>query len=243
MHTSIKAFNCIVKGYCMPFTVEKLQLRVTDLERAAQGPHSTLTSIQVAPAAGPMTSPPAAADERWQGVEPGQTWGIAHGTSWLRMSLRVPKELVGQAVVLQLHWGPGEFDFSQWIRDPLLVMLEATVFLDGTAIGAFDWRHPTLLLPTTACDGQSHELTLQVYTRHPMPFGGLTIYQRDETIWQLSVLMQTALEAIMALDENSITRHTILERLNAAYNMLDLREGWHGSLFTNSARAALAYLR
>jgi alpha-mannosidase len=243
MHTSNKAFVCIVKGYCMPFTIEKLQHRVADLERAAHGPHIVLTSIRVAPASGPMTAPPDATDEHWQAVESGQLWGIAHGTSWLRASLRVSQELVGQPVVLQLHWGPGEFDLRQWIRDPLLVRLEATVFLDGKTIGAFDWRHPVLLLPSIACDGQAHELTLQVYTRHPLPFGGLTLSRRDETIWQLSVLMQTALEAILTLDENSVTRHTILERLNAAYNMLDLREGWHGSLFANSALSVLSYLR
>jgi alpha-mannosidase len=227
----------------MPLTVEKLQRRVADLELAAQGTHNSLTPIQSVPAAGPMVLPPAAADAGWQDVEVGQMWGSVHSTSWLRASLRVPEELVEQDVVLQLHWGPDGFDFRQWIRDPLLVRLEATVFLDGSAIGAFDWRHPTLLLPAAACDGQSHLLTLQVYTRHPMSFGGLTIYRRDETIWQISLLMQTALEAILALDENSVARHTILERLNTAYNMLDLREGWHGRLLTSSAQAALAYLR
>jgi alpha-mannosidase len=227
----------------MSLTIEKLQQRIAELERAAHGPHVPLAAIRVAPASGPMTAPPDASDERWQAIETGQLWGITHGTSWLSTRLHVPQELVEQPVILQLHWGIGEFDLRQWIRDPLLVRLEATVFLDGKAIGAFDWRHPVLLLPSSACDGREHELALQVYTRYPLPFGGLTLAQRNESIWQLSILMQTALEAMLSLDINSVARHAVLERLNAAYTMLDLREGWHSSLLASSAGAALSYLQ
>lgn len=227
----------------MVFTLEKLQRRVRELNRAASSAATMLTPVRVVQATGSMTLPPESSDAGWQNVELGQTWGQTHGTNWLLAELRVPEAMIGKPVVLELHWGPGEFDFRQWVHDALLIVLEATVFLDGKAIGAFDWRHPTLLLPAAAIDGQKHVVTIQVYTRQPLPFGGLSIRTRNEMLWHFATMMQTALESLEALDENSIARHTLLERLNTAYTMLDLRQGWQGELLEKSAAAAWEYLR
>jgi alpha-mannosidase len=226
----------------MPLTIQKLQRRVSDLETAARGPDTMITPVYVAPASGAMTPPPEAADEAWQRVDIGQMWGSMRGTQWLRATLSVPETMAGQPVLLQLYWGPGEFDFRRWVPDALLIVIEATIFLDGQVVGALDWRHPSLLLPARFCDGQEHELTLQTYTHLPLPFGGLAIYQRNQAVWQLAMLMQTALDAALSLDENALTRHTLLARLNAAYNMLDVREGWQSELCTTSAQVALGYL-
>jgi alpha-mannosidase len=175
-------------------------------------------------------------DTQWQSVEVELVWGLKHGTSWLMTPLKAPESMQGLPLVLQLHWDTSE-------NDPLLLHLEATVFLDGHAIGAFDWRHPVLLLPEEACDGQSHTLMLQVYTGVPLPFGGLTLRPRRMVNWQLYHLMQTLLEASLTLNEGDPARHTLLARLNTAYTMLDLREGWQGERFIDSAQAAYDYLQ
>ena len=107
-----------------------------------------LSPVYSVAAAGPMALP-SLTDSQWQPVEVGQLWGLKHGTSWLMTPLQVPASLQGLPLVLQLHW-----DTSA--NDALLLLLEATVFLDGRAIGAVDWRHPVLLLPEQACYGQSH---------------------------------------------------------------------------------------
>src|SRR6266699_2786290 len=179
---------------------------------------------------------PSLTDPHWQPLEVGQLLGQQHGTSWLKTPLHIPASLQGHPLVLRLHW-----DTSQ--EDPLLLSLEATVFLDGRAIGAFDWRHPVLVLPEDACDGVSHMLLLQVYTAVPLPFGGLTLHARRLVNWQLYHLMQTLLGVSLALNEGDLARHAFLTRLNAAYTMLDLREGWQGKRFTDSAQAAYDYLQ
>jgi alpha-mannosidase len=165
------------------FTVQKLRHSLEALRKTAAGPAHMLAPVYSVAAAGPMTIP-SPTETRWQPVEVGLLWGLEHGTSWLMTSLQVPASLQGLPLVLQLHW-----DTSG--DDPLLLQLEATVFLDGHAIGAFDWRHPVLLLPEEAGDGQSHTLLLQVYTSIPLPFGGLTLHPRHLVHWQLSHLMQT----------------------------------------------------
>ena len=218
------------------------------MRQAGEGLPTWLTPVLVAPASGPMTPPPDPSDPLWQPIEMGQQWGRTHGTSWLMTTLRVasPDEpskvedasppLLQQSVVLQLHWTtPGD--------DSLLLRLEATVFLDGRAIGAFDWRHPQLLLPEQACDGEPHTLLLQVYTRTPLPFGGLSLRPRYQSVWQLYHLMSTTLDAALTFSEHDIVRHTLLERLNASYNQLDLREGWHSERFRASAQSELASLQ
>src|SRR5579875_1118975 len=220
----------------MPLTVQKLRARLAEMALAAEDVPIFLSPVFVTSASGPMAPPPLSGDRLWAPVEAGQLWGVTHGTNWLATTLQVPEEMVEPPVVLQLHWDvPPE--------DSLLRRLEATVFLDGRAIGGFDWAHRTLLLPSFACDGRVHELTIQVYTLTPMPFDGLTMQLRHEAVWKLYHTMQTVLEVCEALQERDIAHYVLLERLNAAYTMLDLREGWQSERFRCSAAQALEYLQ
>lgn len=223
------------KEFLLVFTAQKLRNSLEALSETIEGPAHMLSPVYSVAAAGPLAIP-SLTDTPWQPVEVGLVWGLKHGTSWLMAPLQASASMQGLPLVLQLHW-----DTSG--NDPLLLQLEATVFLDGRAIGAFDWRHPVLLLPEEARDGQSHTLMLQVYTSVPMPFGGLTLRPRHMVNWQLYHLMQTLLEAYLTLQEGDLAHHAVLARLNTAYNMLDLREGWQGERFIDSAQAAYEYLQ
>jgi alpha-mannosidase len=223
------------KELLLVLTVQKLRNSLETLNLEIAGPPYVLSPVSGIPAPGPMAIP-SLSDTHWQPVEVGQDWGPAHGTSWLKAPLQAPEPLQGLPLVLQLHW-----DTSG--DDPLLLQLEATVFLDGRAIGAFDWWHPVLLLPEEACDGQLHTLMLQLYTAIPLRFGGLMLRGRYRISWRLYHLMQTLLEVCLILNEGDPARHALLTRLNTAYNLLDLREGWRGKRFNDSAQAAYEYLQ
>ena len=219
----------------MSLTTQKLQARIAELANAATGPAVLLTPVYVAFAQGPMTPPPAlsfAAMEDWRLLAQGQEWGKTHSTSWLAMQL--PATTL--PTTLHLAW-----DTSR--DDSLLLVVEATAFVDGHAIGGLDYRHRFLLLPTSVCDGQAHTLTIQAYTSMPQPFGGVTIRQRNVTLWQLAALLKTVYEALHTMGENERVRHELLEQLNVAYNALDLREGWESERLLSSASAAYDALR
>ena len=231
----------------MVFTVQKLRNSLEALRNTTEGPAHMLSPVYGIAATGPMAIP-SPEDTQWQPLEVGALWGLEHGTSWLMAPLPVaPRFIAGNSLsiegnslqklplVLQMHWDTPE-------NDPFLLRLEATVFLDGRAIGAFDWKHPVLLLPEGTFDGQSHTLMVQVYTGVPLPFGGLSLRSRCMVSWQLYHLMQTLLEASLALNESDPAHHALLRGLNTAYNMLDLREGWQSERFTASAQAAYDYL-
>jgi alpha-mannosidase len=226
----------------MPLTVQKLQLRLRELRKAAEVCMHSIAPIACLPADGPMNPLPAPDDARWQHLEIGQTWGLIHGTCWLRAELAPLSYVQDQTHVLQLLWDQGG-------DDSLLRRLEATVFLDGVAIGAFDWRHPLLALPAHSSAGhmlqqnRSHSLTLQVYTHHPMPFGGLSLLTRYDRTYRLYETMQTLLDVYLALHEDEPARPRLLEALNEAYNLLDLREGWHSERLRHSVDLAQTRLQ
>ncbi len=223
------------KEFCLVFTIQKLRVRLEELRKMAEGAPCMLSPVYSLAAAGPMTIP-SPEDEKWLPVERGSLWGENHGTSWLMTHLRIPQSMQELPLILQLHSDASEVD-------PFLLILEATVFLDGRAAGAIDRHHPGLLLDKEAYDGQMHTLMLQVCTDSPLHFGGLTLRPRYMAHWQLYNLMQTLLDVCLTLNEDSLTFHALLARLNTAYNMLDLREGWQSKRFIDSARSAYDYLQ
>lgn len=222
----------------MPLTIQKLQLRLRELRQAAEETGVPITPIFVAFAEGPMTLPPAIDDTSWQKLEIGQSWGRTHSTCWLQATLTPHAYESDKTPVLQLRW-------DQRPNDSLLRNLEATVFLDGVAIGAFDWRHPWLALPTSSSAAHiwqqncSHRLTIQVYTHQPIPFEGLFVRTRFEPAYHLYSMAQTLLDVCLTLDEHEPVRHRLLTALNTAYNLLDLREGWQSEHLHTSVHLAL----
>ncbi len=219
----------------MLLTTQKLQARIAELGHVAQGQAIPVAPVYIAPADGPMTPPPVAPltdTTSWLLVEQGQLWGKTHGTSWLAFQL--PATTV--PTTLHLAWNTSK-------DDSILLVIEATVFLDGRAIGGLDYRHLFLLLPEQAYDGQPHTITIQAYTAVPHLFGGLTLRHRNIPLWQLSFLMLTTFEALLTMGEHERVRHALLEHLNTAYTMLDLREGWHSERLRTSASAAYDYLQ
>ncbi len=222
----------------MPLTIQKLQSRLHELRQAAQDPGTPIAPILIAAADGPMTPAPVANDARWQKLETGQMWGYTHSTCWLQTTLAPHIYTPDSTPVLQLLWHQGS-------DDGLFRYLEATVFLDDQAIGAFDWRHRQLALPASSSAaqtwqrGRSHHLTIQVYTRQPMPFEGLFMRVRHEQVYRLYEMAQTLLDVSLTLDEHEPVRHRLVTALNAAYNLLDLREGWQSERLRASADQAL----
>lgn len=225
----------------MLLTVKKLQMRLRELRQAAEEPGQVLAPTFYAIAEGPMAPPPAD-DSFWQNLEIGQTWGLQHGTCWLSTTLLPRTYPTGLIPVLQLSW-------NQEPEDSLLRRLEATAFLDGKAIGGFDWRHPLLAFPFSSSagkllqDGNVHQLTIQVYTREPLPFAGLFLRIRHEQAYHLYEMMQALLDVCLTMAEDEPVRHRLLEAVNQAYTSLDLREGWRSERLYASIEMALATLQ
>lgn len=239
----------------MFFTLEKLTARIPQIIAAATRAAIPIpVQTHVAPGSAneaAMSPPPAADSPGWQplalrepwGRFPGSTpgalvemidWGIpANGgsTHWLQARFRVPEEWRGQPVLLGMEWqGVGQSS------------LEAIAYLNGEVLAGIDDFHRTVLLPQSAHDGEQH-LLLRCYVPFEQPFGGLELRLRDETIFQLGHAMRTVCEVIATYRDSDAARHSLLDAVNAAYNTLDLREGWQSARFAESARVALQEFR
>ncbi len=240
----------------MPLTLEKLNARIPELSAAAIRASLPLHDVRFCAAPGPvaassMAPPPPADSADWAPLRRGELWGGAPGataatpqasigwgipasgggTYWLRASLVVPADWRGRSVWLSLEWaGAGQ------------ASLEAIIYLDGQVLSGLDEFHHGALLPEAAHAG-AHELLLRCYLPYHRPFGGLHLRLRDESIFQLGQTMRALSEALPTYRDSDTVGHTLLARLNDAYNTLDLREGWQSERFAESARRALAALR
>jgi alpha-mannosidase len=236
----------------MFLTLEKLQQRVPEIIAAAIRATLPIADIQTYAVPGPgadsaMSPPPPADAPGWAPLRAGDRWGIPAGADpqattptliwgyagdggsnhWLRASLSIPTEWQGHPVVLAMDWD-GRRGSS----------VEAIAYLDGDVLAGLDEFHRALLLPASAHTGV-HELLIRCLTPVPQRFGGLSVQLRDQTIFRLGHTMRAQLEAASTFQESDLARHALIERLNAAYNTLDLREGWGSAQFADSAHAAL----
>ncbi|MFN8505427.1 alpha-mannosidase [Kouleothrix sp.] len=237
----------------MFFTAEKLSLRIPEIIAAATRDTRPVEGVLAcvapgAPAESTMAAAPDPDAPGWFALAPGMPWGGAPGlppdapqpsigwnipangggNHWLRATLAVPDEWRGRQVLLALSWEDRGLAGS----------VEAIVYLDGRALAGIDEFHRAVLLPATAHDG-THELLIRCYTPYRRPFGGLGLQLRDETIFQLGCAMRAMLEAARTFRDADPAGHALLARLNTAYTLLDLREGWQSARFAESARAAL----
>ncbi len=236
----------------MFLTIEKLQQRVPEIIAAAVRASAPVADVQTYAVPGPgadsaMSPPPAADAPGWVPLHAGDRWGIAAGADpqvatptliwgfagdggsnhWLRANLSVPTEWQGQPVVLAMDWD-GRRGSS----------VEAIVYIDGAVLAGLDEFHRAVLLPAAAHTG-THELLIRCLTPVVQRFGGLNVQLRDQTIFRLGHTMRAQLEAVGTFQESDLAQHALIERLNNAYNTLDLREGWGSQRFADSAHAAL----
>jgi len=230
----------------MFLTLEKLQKRVPEIIAAAARATQPITELQTYAVPGPgadsaMSPPPPSDQPGWAPLHAGDRWGIPAGADpqantptliwgfagdggsnhWLRASLSIPAEWQGQQVVLAMDWD-GHYGSS----------VEAIVYLDGAVLAGLDQFHRTILLPAAAHTG-THELLIRCLVPVVQRFGGLSVQLRDPSIFQLGHTMRAQLEAAGTFHESDLARHALIERLNAAYNTLDLREGWAASASPN----------
>jgi alpha-mannosidase len=236
----------------MYLTLEKLQQRAPEIIAAAIRATQPIAEVQTyaVPGSGGesvMSPPPAADAPGWAPVRAGDRWGIPAGADpaaefntliwgfagdggtnhWLRASLSVPAAWRGQLVLLTMDWESKRGS-----------SVEAIAYLDGAVLAGLDEFHHSLVLPAAAHEG-AHELLIRCLVPIPQRFGGLSLQLRDETIYRLGHTMRAQLGAAGSFQESDLARHALIERLNTAYNTLDLREGWASQRFADSARSAL----
>ncbi len=180
----------------------------------------------------------------WAVVRPGDYWAACDTHFVLRTSFRAPAEW-GRADPVGLYLPIGDAnDFSH---------PEALAWIDGHPYAACDRHHQEILLDRQWLDGREHSLCLQGWTGY---VGGVEHYDPHARLYmqpcalvqvhpaarELVGLAGVALETVSLLDEGSPIQHNLLNALDAAFSLLDLREP-PGENFYASLDPALALLK
>jgi alpha-mannosidase len=217
----------------MPLTHEKLSRALARIEHAAWRSVIPLDgTAYLAESPTPTSLPAAVRDAAWRPLQRGEAWGQRWQTVWLRQRLTMPTALAGQPLALHLNW---RRDANQWSPD----LIETQVYLGDVLLAGLDGEHRLALLPP---DATGRELFLQAHLSETQAFGGLELVQIDRPTEQLAHTLRVALELLREIPSETLAATRVLERLNRAYTMLDLREGVTSERFYASVPLALAYL-
>ena len=179
-------------------------------------------------------------DIDWEVIEPGDYWGELRQEFTLRTTFAVPEDWE-QPVALYLPLGVSKsLEALAFLYGP-----EAMAYLDGAAYRGVDPNHQELLLPDHALDGNRHQLALHGWAgikdeRYEM--GLPRLVQIDQPTRDFITAAGTALEVVKQLREDNPIRANLLNVLDAAFLLLDLREPL-GAAFYQSVPAAHGALK
>ena len=222
------------------WTLEKISARLQFLSEAAIYRRSQhLGSFKFHAGSQPMVG--IDVDDRdWDVIEPGRYWGELRQDFTLRTTFTVPGDWE-QPIALSLPLGLSKsLEALAFLYGP-----EAMAYLDGAAYAGVDPNHYELLLPDRVLDGNEHQLALHGWAgikdeRYEM--GLPRLVQIDQRTRDFMTAAGAALEVAKQLPENNLVRVNLLNVLDAAFLLLDLREPL-GAAFYESVHAAQRALK
>jgi alpha-mannosidase len=211
------------------WTAEKIAQRQKLIEPLVYRRRQSLPPFRYKALSGPLEAPPVGSDvddTGWLVIQPNTYWGQWVTDFVLRTHLQVPSDWDPNApVALYLPFGDsGEFSHP-----------EALAYVDGKPYATCDRHHEEFLLPAHWRNGQAHQLSLHGWTGlgSDMQPGeaGTQLFMRDCAVVQIDqptrdfvATTRVALGVANSLDENEPARGHLLNALDEAFKILDLRE-------------------
>lgn len=168
-------------------------------------------------------------DSDWDVIKPGSYWGALRQDFTLRTTFAAPADWEG-TVALVLPLGVSKsLEALAFLYGP-----EAMAYLDGKAYSGVDPNHQELPLPEHLLDGKEHHLALHGWTgikdeRYEM--GLPRLVQIDQPTRDFVTAAGTALDVVKQLPENNPVRVNLINALDAAFLLLDLREPLGAALY------------
>ena len=177
-------------------------------------------------------------DSEWAVIEPYSYWGAWRSNFTLRTTFQRPADWATD-VPIAIYLPLGESgDFSH---------PEALVYLDGVPYAACDRHHQEILLPVQYLDGKPHLLALHGWTGiggwHLPPPGTKLfmcpgqIVQIDQATRDFVATARVALGVATSVDDNHPAKGHLLNALDEAFKLLDIREPF-GEAFYESLPVA-----
>jgi alpha-mannosidase len=229
------------------WTAQKIAQRLSLIEPLVYRQQRPLAPFRYITLSGPAEPPPVSLqvnDGDWAVIPPHTYWGAWMTDFTLRSHFQIPTDWDPAApVALYLPLG-NSGDFSH---------PEALAYIDGAPYAACDRHHQEILLPPQWRDGQSHLLALHGWTglgaNIDLGEPGTKLFMRPCAVVQIDqptrdfiVTTRVALGIAASLDENEPAKGHLLNALDEAFKILEIREPF-GEAFYASVPAAHTALR
>ncbi len=222
-------------------TIEKITRRIKTIEPLVYSRRLAIENYKYFEHKPNETSPLATAnvdDSKWKTLKNGKAWGDWKTMFTMKSRFTVPNGWSDQGpVALYLPLGSAN-NFCH---------PEALVYIDAKPIAARDCFHDEIILPAEYCDGKEHSLVLHGWTGganfRPTDDNFNAVMRQSEVVLidqptrNFVIASRVALGAAKVLDENSPARGIIIEALDNAFKLLDLREPFGENFYKSTPKA------
>lgn len=227
------------------WTIEKIEQRIELIEPLVYRKRAPIAPFRFFKLSSPEDTPSTATDvddSGWDTIEPNSYWGLPDTNFVLRTQFEVPIDWeLGFEVALYLPLGEAH-SFSH---------PEALAYIDGAAYATCDRHHQEFRLKSEWRDGKPHSLALHGWTGNIGFFNDQTrkmimrlceVVQIDQPTRDFVAAARVALGVARTLDENAPARGLVLNALDDAFKVLDIREPFDDR-FYKSVPTALQTLK
>lgn len=171
----------------------------------------------------------------WSDFKMGDRWGGRDRHYWFKTAVAVPESFSGKKVVLELKTGrEGDWD----ALNPQFL-----VYVNGKLLQGVDVNHRQVVLTDSAAGGEQFEIALHAYSGMKEGLVELHAFLSvfDSNVNKLYYDIKVPLDVAALLDKEDKNRIDILNYLENAVNLLDLRIPFTEE-FNNSVLKAVEYL-
>lgn len=171
----------------------------------------------------------------WEPFVPGNRWGGRNLHFWFRTEIQIPDRFDGKTVVYEVKTGrEGDWD----ALNPQFL-----AYKNGKLVQGLDVNHREITLSESARTGEIYTIALLAYSG--MKEGLVELNSKisvlDKEVEKLYYNIKVPLEIAALLDKEDKRKFDILNYLNEAINMLDLRKPF-STAFNNSVAETNRYL-
>lgn len=157
-------------------------------------------------------------ETQWNEYKTGELWGGRDKHFCFKTTIVVPERFNGKTIAFNIRTGfEGEWD----ALNPQFLF-----YLNGNIIQGLDTNHREVLITDNAVAGEKYDILLEAYSgmqdRKSNLFTYLVVIDRD--IEDLYYNIEVPLEVAIQLDKEDKNRIDILNIIDKAINMLDLRQ-------------------
>ncbi|SHF19135.1 alpha-mannosidase [Marinitoga hydrogenitolerans DSM 16785] len=176
-------------------------------------------------------------DQNWDIINVGERWGGRDVTAWFRKQILIPKEWLGEKIILDLIIG-GNNENGLWGAESL-------IYINGRPVQGLDRNHREVYLKPEWLKKGKINIAIKAFSglqKEKCIFKRANIVKISEETEDFYYRALAVLKTVKVLNEGSFDYENLLKFLNNAINKIDFRKP-RSKEFYESIKEANSYLK